>query len=55
MTTMTKTKCACPDCKCEVREGHDVTKNGKHYCSKACADGHKSGEGCCNNSCQCHG
>ncbi len=55
MSTITKTKCACPDCKCEVREGHHVEKNGKEYCSQACADGHKSGEGCCNNTCHCHG
>ena len=49
------TKCACPDCKCDIRSGHDVLKNGKHYCSEACATGHKNGQGCCNNSCQCHG
>lgn len=55
MNTSTSSKCACPDCQCEVREGHHVVNNGKDYCSQACADGHKSGEGCCQNTCHCHG
>ncbi|TAG07611.1 MAG: metallothionein [Verrucomicrobia bacterium] len=55
MSTITQTKCACTDCECEVREGHHVAKNDKDYCSEACADGHPSGEGCCENSCHCHG
>lgn len=48
-------ECACPDCHCEIRDGHDVLKNDLHYCSEACADGHASGEGCCNDTCHCHG
>ena len=55
MSTNTITECACPDCKCEVREGHHVEKNGNDYCSEACASEHKSGDGCCENSCHCHG
>ena len=47
--------CACPDCKCEVRDGHRVTLDGKEFCSEACANGHASGVGCCENSCQCQG
>jgi len=55
MSTTTHTQCACPDCKCEVSEGHHIISNGKDYCSEACAEGHKSGEGCCQNTCHCHG
>jgi len=55
MTTPSNTACACPDCKCEVSDGHHVASNGKDYCSEACATGHKSGQGCCENACQCHG
>lgn len=55
MSINTITQCACPDCECEVREGHHIEKNGNDYCSQACAEGHKSGEGCCENSCHCHG
>jgi hypothetical protein len=54
-TSKDATACACPDCQCEVTEGHHVSRNGKEYCSEACADGHTSGAGCCKNSCQCHG
>ena len=55
MSTETIAVCACPDCKCEISEGHDVVKDGKHYCSEACADGHASGDGCCDGACDCHG
>ncbi len=55
MNTETITKCACADCNCEVTDGHHVVKDGKDYCSQACAEGHTSGEGCCQNSCHCHG
>jgi hypothetical protein len=55
MNTTTESACACPDCKCSVTPGHRVDKDGKSYCSEACAGGHTSGEGCCNNTCSCHG
>jgi hypothetical protein len=46
-------KCACSDCNCKADDA--FTKESKSYCSKACATGHIDGEGCCNNSCNCHG
>ncbi len=53
--TNTTHPCACPDCQCKVNEGHRVLRNGKEYCSDACADGHANGEGCCDGACHCHG
>gem|GEM_PF-4145031 len=29
------TKCACPDCKCEVREGHRVAADGKNKATRS--------------------
>ncbi|MEC8825049.1 MAG: metallothionein [Verrucomicrobiota bacterium] len=55
MNASSDIKCACPDCKCSVSEGHHVVKDGKDYCSEACASGHASGDGCCNGVCDCHG
>ena len=55
MNTTTESACACPDCKCQVTPGHHVAKDGKDFCSEACASGHTSGDGCCNNTCTCHG
>jgi hypothetical protein len=31
------TKCACPSCQCIVRPGQGVERDGKLYCSRACA------------------
>gem|GEM_PF-520880 len=55
MNNTTTTKCACPDCKCEVTEGHRVLRDGKEYCGENCASGHANGDGCCENTCKCHG
>ncbi|MEM7144891.1 MAG: metallothionein [Verrucomicrobiota bacterium] len=56
MSDTTDNKCACPDCKCEISEGHDVLKDGKHYCSEVCANGHAGDDdGCCDGACNCHG
>ena len=33
MNDATATQCACPDCKCEVTEGHRYTKDGKDFCT----------------------
>ena len=55
MTPKSESACACPDCKCDVTPGHQVAKDGKDFCSEACANGHATGEGCCNNTCSCHG
>jgi hypothetical protein len=30
-------KCACPRCHCPVKPGAAVVRDGKAYCSKACA------------------
>lgn len=55
MTPKSNSSCACPDCKCEVTPGHHVAKDGKDFCSEACASGHANGDGCCNHTCSCHG
>jgi hypothetical protein len=33
-------RCACPKCSCGVSPESAVKKNGKFYCSTACAEGH---------------
>ncbi|HEX4055956.1 MAG TPA: hypothetical protein VHX86_16960 [Tepidisphaeraceae bacterium] len=30
-------KCACPKCQCAVKPGNGVVRDGKTYCSRACA------------------
>ncbi|MEM1293973.1 MAG: hypothetical protein AAGH89_01320 [Verrucomicrobiota bacterium] len=55
MSATETTPCACPDCKCTISKDHHVVKDGKDYCSEACASGHASGNGCCSGSCDCHG
>ncbi|MEM0967847.1 MAG: metallothionein [Verrucomicrobiota bacterium] len=56
MSDATATICACPDCKCEVSDGHQVIVDGKNYCCDACANGHPSGgSGCCDGACACRG
>ncbi|MEM7697176.1 MAG: metallothionein [Verrucomicrobiota bacterium] len=55
MSTPSNTQCACSDCTCEISQGHHVVKDGKDFCSEACATGHVSGDGCCNGACDCHG
>ena len=55
MINQESSNCACPDCRCEVSDGNRVASDGKEFCSEACANGHASGAGCCENSCQCQG
>ena len=31
-------KCACPTCQCLVQPGKGIDRNGKTYCSPACAN-----------------
>jgi len=31
-----------------------VQKDGKYYCSDACANGHPNGVGCGHSGCECH-
>lgn len=53
MTTVTAMKCACESCLCVVSVDDAVEKEGKHYCSEACADGHPDGQGCSHQGCNC--
>ena len=47
-------KCACQKCSCSVSPESAVKKNGKLYCSVACAEGHPDGMGCGGPKCHCH-
>jgi metallothionein len=54
MTTVTQMKCACEPCLCVVSVDKAVEKEGKYYCSQACADEHKDGQtGCGHSGCGC--
>ncbi|MEQ9672007.1 metallothionein [Coleofasciculus sp. G2-EDA-02] len=54
MTTATQTQCACDSCECMVSNDSAVQKDGKYYCSDACANGHPNGAGCGHSGCACH-
>ncbi|MEQ8963536.1 metallothionein [Coleofasciculus sp.] len=54
MTTATQTQCACDSCVCMVSTDSAVQKDGKYYCSDACANGHPNGAGCGHSGCECH-
>jgi hypothetical protein len=54
MATVTQMKCACSDCLCIVDLSDAVMKDGKAYCSNACASGHAEGVGCGHAGCGCH-
>lgn len=54
MTTVTQMKCACEQCLCIVDTSSAVEKEGKYYCSQACAEGHQDGQkGCAHSGCGC--
>jgi hypothetical protein len=53
MATVTQMKCACEPCLCVVSLEQAVQKDGKYYCSEACANGHQSGEDCGHRGCGC--
>jgi hypothetical protein len=54
MTTATQVKCACERCHCMVTPGAGaIEKDGKYYCTEACAEGHPSGRGCGHPGCEC--
>ncbi|MEO1208951.1 MAG: metallothionein [Cyanobacteria bacterium J06638_20] len=53
MATVTQMKCACEPCLCIVDPKQAVQKDGKYYCSEACANGHESGSGCGHTGCGC--
>jgi metallothionein len=53
MTTVTQMKCACNACLCIVNLSDALTKDGKAYCSEACATGHVNGDSCGQSACGC--
>ncbi|MBE9041008.1 metallothionein [Oscillatoriales cyanobacterium LEGE 11467] len=53
MTTVTQMKCACEPCLCVVSTDSALSKDGKYYCSEACATGHQKGESCSHSGCSC--
>ena len=55
MVEVTQQKCACADCVCIVSVNDAVKKDGRNYCSDACATGHTAGAGCEHAGCACHG
>jgi metallothionein len=55
MANVTSEKCACADCVCKVSAETAVKKDGRNYCSDACANGHAAGAGCDHAGCACHG
>jgi hypothetical protein len=48
-----ETKCACPDCTYVCSEKSESYRNGKLYCSQACADMHPEGLPCPADNCGC--
>ncbi|WLH66263.1 metallothionein family protein [Pseudomonas sp. FP2309] len=44
-------QCACNACTCEANADHQ--RDGKHYCSQACADRHPDGQPCPAADCHC--
>ncbi|MCL1472774.1 metallothionein [Argonema antarcticum] len=53
MTTVTSMKCACEPCLCNISISDAVQKDGKYYCSDACANGHTDRTGCGHHGCGC--
>ncbi|MCQ6255548.1 metallothionein [Pseudomonas sp. Q11] len=45
--------CACPDCTCSFAADKAVERDGKQYCSHACADLHPNGTPCPSSDCDC--
>jgi hypothetical protein len=46
-------QCACPDCTCDVAPDNHADRDGKTFCSLACADMHPAGAPCPGQSCHC--
>lgn len=53
--TVEMVKCACSDCVCVVGAAKAIERDGRLYCSDACADHHPDGVGCHHAGCECHG
>lgn len=45
--------CACPNCTCACSSDETFERDGKHYCSQACADLHPQGLPCPSSACHC--
>ncbi|AZF05468.1 metallothionein [Pseudomonas sp. R5-89-07] len=45
--------CACPGCSCQVSDAARYERDGKAYCSQACADLHPRGQACPSAECHC--
>ncbi|SDZ59329.1 metallothionein [Pseudomonas sp. NFIX28] len=45
--------CACPGCSCLCPEDQPYQRDGKYYCSQACADLHPQGQPCPAEDCHC--
>ncbi|NJL82179.1 MAG: metallothionein [Chloroflexaceae bacterium] len=53
MVAVSSMKCACDACLCVVETTRAIAKEGKYYCSEACANGHPDGKGCGHEGCIC--
>ncbi len=53
MKSVTLMKCACDTCLCVVSTEEAIENEGKYFCSKGCAEGHKTVKGCAHNGCGC--
>ncbi|WP_431033430.1 metallothionein family protein [Pseudomonas yamanorum] len=51
--TATTGPCACTACTCDAADFEPYQRDGKIYCSPACADLHLQGKPCPAASCQC--
>ena len=45
--------CDCPDCSCRVAQDGAYPRDGKAFCSQACADLHPDGHPCPSDNCHC--
>jgi len=53
MNATPDSQCACPECTCSVDVQNPIKRNGKLWCSDACADLHPNGLPCPDNNCHC--
>jgi hypothetical protein len=53
MTAAPNEQCACPGCKCIAEGESAIKRNGKTWCSDACADLHPNGTPCPSKNCHC--
>ena len=47
------TDCACPGCTCKCSVEQTFERDGKQFCSQACADLHPKGQPCPSSTCHC--